>query len=59
MSVRYCLVLLISLSVSLFSYADKSTLQLKPALQLAKVYSGDLNLSQYWVSEKLDGVRGF
>ncbi|MEH6578647.1 MAG: DNA ligase [Amphritea sp.] len=63
MSVRYCLIVLISLSVSVFSYADtyvnKPASQVKPALQLARVYSGDLNLSQYWVSEKLDGVRGY
>jgi len=59
MPIRCCLVLLnslvllISLLFSPLSYADK------PALQLATVYSGDLDLSRYWVSEKLDGVRGY
>ena len=31
----------------------------KPALWLAQSYSGGLDLSQYWVSEKYDGVRGY
>lgn len=59
MPIRCCLVflnslvLLICLLFSPLSYADK------PALQLATVYSGDLDLSRYWVSEKLDGVRGY
>jgi len=29
----------------------------KPNLMLAKVYHQDIDLSQYWVSEKFDGVR--
>jgi len=29
----------------------------KPALMLAKVYHEGINLSEYWVSEKYDGVR--
>lgn len=32
---------------------------LPPALMLAKVYQGDVALSDYWVSEKYDGVRGY
>lgn len=31
----------------------------KPELQLANVYERGIDVSQYWVSEKLDGVRGF
>ncbi|WP_432473050.1 DNA ligase [Amphritea sp. HPY] len=59
MTIRCCLVLLnrlillISLLFSISAYAEK------PALQLATVYSGSLDLSRYWVSEKLDGVRGY
>lgn len=30
-----------------------------PALMLAKVYAGTANLQDYWVSEKLDGVRAY
>ncbi len=33
--------------------------QLPPPLMLAKVYRGDVRLSDYWVSEKYDGVRGY
>ncbi|NOR69397.1 MAG: DNA ligase [Methylomarinum sp.] len=35
------------------SYADK------PPLSLAKTYQGVEDISQYWVSEKLDGVRAY
>ena len=37
------------------SYAENS----KPELTLAKTYKGQVDLSQYWVSEKLDGVRAY
>jgi len=30
-----------------------------PPLTLAKTYQGQVDLSQYWVSEKLDGVRAY
>lgn len=30
-----------------------------PALLLAKVYQSEKNISDYWVSEKLDGVRAY
>lgn len=30
-----------------------------PPLMLAKVYHAGISLSDYWVSEKLDGVRGY
>lgn len=32
---------------------------IKPALQHAKSYTNDINIESYWVSEKLDGVRGY
>lgn len=31
----------------------------KPKLQLANVYEPGIDVAQYWVSEKLDGVRGY
>ena len=31
----------------------------KPPLMLANVYHSDVQLADYWVSEKYDGVRGF
>ena len=31
----------------------------RPALWLAQKYPGGLDLAQYWVSEKYDGVRGY
>lgn len=31
----------------------------KPVLQLANVYHSDISLTEYWVSEKLDGVRAY
>ncbi len=37
------------------SYAENS----KPELTLAKTYKEQVDLSQYWVSEKLDGVRAY
>lgn len=30
-----------------------------PAIQLASQYNLEHNISQYWISEKLDGVRGY
>ena len=30
-----------------------------PALLLAKTYNDDINIADYWVSEKLDGVRAY
>lgn len=37
------------------SYAEN----IKPELTLAKTYKGQVDLSQYWVSEKLDGARAY
>ena len=41
------------------NYADTTTPPAKPALMLAKPYRSDVELSHYWVSEKLDGVRAY
>ena len=30
-----------------------------PELQLANIYHSDIPLQDYWVSEKLDGVRAY
>ena len=30
-----------------------------PQIQLATLYHDDINIQKYWVSEKLDGVRGY
>lgn len=37
------------------SFADK----LKPNLLLANIYNSNIPLQNYWISEKLDGVRAF
>lgn len=57
-----CLIfLLISLLPSIAQQEiDKSNLtQQKPRLQHASKYQNDVNVNDYWISEKLDGVRGF
>ena len=46
------LILLLAFNYSI-SYADK------PPLTLAKTYQADVDVSRYWVSEKLDGVRAY
>jgi len=49
---RACyLILLLILPCSLLQAADK------PALMLAKVFQSDRQITNYWISEKLDGVR--
>lgn len=50
------LILLTFILSSPFSHADNTP---SPALTLAKTYKGEVDLSQYWVSEKLDGVRAY
>ncbi|MEN5180985.1 DNA ligase [Comamonas testosteroni] len=50
---RYWLFGLLLLIVSAAQAADR------PALWLAQKYPGGLDLQQYWVSEKYDGVRGY
>ena len=48
--------LLISLFLSCCFHLAAAT---KPDLLLAEVYNGNIDVQQYWVSEKLDGVRAF
>ncbi|WNC73039.1 DNA ligase [Thalassotalea psychrophila] len=42
----------------LISMFNSSLLSAKPKLQLAKTYHDNIDVAQYYVSEKLDGVRG-
>jgi DNA ligase-1 len=51
----YFLFILLFLSLTSFSHAEKSI----PPLTLAKIYKGKIDLTQYWISEKLDGVRAY
>jgi DNA ligase-1 len=41
-----------------FSFAAE-TVKPKPGLLLANIYQSDIQLPNYWVSEKLDGVRAY
>ena len=50
---RHWLAYLLLLMAAVAQAADR------PALWLAQKYPGELNLQQYWVSEKYDGVRGY
>lgn len=43
----------------LFVYSLPFTVMAKPELLLAQVYHDNIDVQQYWVSEKLDGVRAF
>lgn len=38
--------------------AQLAITQKKPKLQLARNYQNHINIQNYWISEKLDGVRG-
>lgn len=53
-SQRWTLHLMVFLSVLPFSWALASD---KPDIMLAEIYQQGVDVSQYWVSEKLDGVR--
>ena len=48
----YSCLLLFFFTFSSFSKKEKS-----PDLMLAKIYADNIDVTQYWVSEKLDGVR--
>ncbi|MFW5443656.1 MAG: DNA ligase [Methylococcaceae bacterium] len=48
--------LLIFTFISFTCHADSTT---PPPLTLAKTYKGQINLTHYWLSEKLDGVRAY
>ena len=53
--------LIFSLIISLFLLPSllRAKPAPKPALLLAKVYTDNIDVSQYWVSEKYDGVRAY
>ena len=55
MNLRIVLLLLLSCFPFLQSNAGEAN---PPRLMLATTYHGGLDVSDYWVSEKLDGVRG-
>lgn len=55
MNLRIVLLLLLSCFPFLPSRAGEASL---PRLMLATTYHGGVDVSDYWVSEKLDGVRG-
>lgn len=59
MSNRYCLISFNSLIMLLCLLVVSSSFADKPKLQLATIYHSGLEVSDYWVSEKLDGVRGY
>jgi len=44
--------------IFLISIFNSPLLSAKPKLQLAKTYTDNIDVAQYYVSEKLDGVRG-
>ena len=51
--------LLISASGAVLGQVPSAPSSGAPALMLAKVYHPGIDLSDYWVSEKYDGLRGF
>jgi DNA ligase-1 len=50
---------LLALSVLLVPALSLSAAEASPPLMLAKVYHLGISLTDYWVSEKFDGVRGY
>jgi len=44
---------------TLSCYADARIKEAKPPLQHGVVIKNDIDVKQYWVSEKLDGMRGY
>jgi DNA ligase-1 len=54
---RLVVLVLALAAVASVSTAALAAEPLPPALLLAERYRGDIDLSRYWVSEKLDGVR--
>jgi len=53
------LTLLLALAGLLTPALPLSATEASPQLMLAKVYHAGISLPDYWVSEKLDGVRGY
>lgn len=58
MNLRAICLLLFSLSCSLLSPSLPAAETAPPRLMLATGYETGIDVSQYWISEKLDGVRG-
>jgi DNA ligase-1 len=54
MKIRHLFIAVISLAFSMAVWADA-----KPNLLLAEKYAQNIDLSQYWLSEKYDGVRAY
>ncbi len=44
---------------AIFFLISSETLAQTPQIQLAKLYSSNINLAEFLVSEKLDGVYGY
>ena len=57
--VAFFLALALSLSLGNTQVHAQTPSPAAPALMLAKVYHPGIELSDYWVSEKYDGVRGY
>ena len=53
-----CLLIFVCLLFSIQANGDELKVQ-APILQLANIYNPDIQLQDYWVSEKLDGVRAY
>ncbi len=51
--------LFILILLILFSLNSQAVPQSKPAIQHATTYKAVTDLNQYWLSEKLDGMRGY
>ncbi len=59
MFIRYCHILFNGLIVVVSFFLVSPSSADKPKLQLATIYQSGSDVSAYWVSEKLDGVRGY
>ena len=51
--------LFVTVLLILFTLSAQSTPPLKPAIQQATAYKTVTDINQYWLSEKLDGMRGY
>ncbi len=63
---KFCFILSQCFLLSAFSFTSAfssastpKNKQTPPALLLANIYQSDISLENYWVSEKLDGVRAY
>lgn len=51
--------LLLTVLLTFFAWIAQSTSMPKPAIQQATTYKTVTDINQYWLSEKLDGMRGY